>query len=126
MVVIPFAPHQAFDPEAIDVMSSAFARMGLGAHPRFGAHSRLLPLRYELHVARAWMWRSSKGKVILEISWSQIVGDSEAAMTVDPGRDLVDPGAVAVEGGQQSLLAPRGARGKLLQGRCVDKKRGLH
>jgi len=30
MAVIPFTPHQAFDPEAIEVMSSAFA--GVCAH----------------------------------------------------------------------------------------------
>ena len=66
-------------------------------------------------------WRS-KGKVILEISWRQVVRDTETPVTVDPGRDLVDPGAVAIEDRQQSLLAPRGAGGKLLQGRYADEK----
>jgi hypothetical protein len=35
-------------------------------------------------------------------------------MTVDPRRDVVDPGAIAIENRQQSLLGPRGAWGKLL------------
>src|SRR4249920_3039482 len=66
-------------------------------------------------------WRS-KGKVILEIGWSQIVGDTETPATVDLGRCLTDPGAVAIENRQQRILALRGARGKLLQGRRGDEK----
>ena len=45
-----------------------------------------------------------KNKVISEIGRSQIIGDSETAVAVDPSSHLKDARAVAIEGRQQRLL----------------------
>jgi len=70
--------------------------------------------------------RCITSKVILKIGRSQVVGDTKTPVTVNSGRCLIDPGAVAIEDRQQRVLALRGARGKLLQGRRADEKWSLH